>query len=260
MTAVDVDLLDDLKQMIIDGARGDDRSQQRALGPSEVGHPCLRKLALGLLHAPKVNSFDDPLPSVVGTGAHARVEDFAARANQRLIDADQRARWIAEQRVTIREGLAGTCDLLDLQTMTVVDWKFPGTPRMEHYRRHGPSETYRRQAHLYGRGWINLGIPVRRVAIAFLPRGGQLKHAHLWTEDYSDAVVAETLGRIDLVTSMIWDLQIGEHPERLDQIPATTGDCFICPYHSRHPGAFQCPGGTQTPALPESAPQGAFAL
>ncbi|MDF3280452.1 hypothetical protein [Gordonia sp. N1V] len=251
--------LDDLKALIIDGAKGDDRSQQVALGPSEVGHPCLRKLALGLLHAPKVNSFDDPLPSVVGTGAHSRVEDFAQRANARLVAEGKPSRWLAEHRVTVREGLAGTCDLYDMATNTVIDWKFPGTSRMDTYRRQGPSETYRRQAHLYGRGWRNLGLPVEHVGICFLPRGGQLKHAHLWTEPYSDAVVDETLARIDTVTALIWDLQLGEHPERINDIPATPDGCWVCPYQSRHPGPFQCMGGKDSDTT-VSAPQGAFAL
>lgn len=578
--------LDDLKALIIDGAKSDERSQQIALGPSEVGHPCLRKLALGLLHAPKVNNYDDPLPSVIGTGAHSRFEEFANRDNARRIALGQPSRWLTEHRVTIREGLAGTCDLYDMETNTVIDWKgldvttpiptpsgwttigalsygdavfaadgtpctvtakspvferpcyrivfedgasivadnvhlwnvilgdcgtrdartatlstsevaelvargrkvrvanpaplslpfadlpirpyvlgswlgdgesatgrigsagtetfdhiaaegyvigpwqkangvdfrrnivglahqlrlsgliddkhiplqylrashnqrlallqglmdtdgtwnrqlnqavftttskslarqvaelvttlgwrsrtweltkrgfgltttaydvafvpfghnpfrlsrkaqlvrlagtvrarrrvvrsvdaiptvptqcisvdsidqtflcgyemipthnCPGTSRMDTYRRQGPSETYRRQAHLYGRGWRNLGLPVEHVGICFLPRGGQLKHAHLWTEPYSDAVVDETLARIDTVTALIWDLQIGEHPERINDIPATPDGCWVCPYKSRHPGPFQCMGGKDSDTT-VSAPQGAFAL
>lgn len=250
--------LDELKALIIDGAASHGRSQQRALGPSEVGHPCLRKLAYGLMGVPKCNSYSDPLPSVVGTGAHAQVEEFARKANERL----GRTRWLPETRVTVRPGLAGTCDLVDLDTTTVIDWKFPGTSRMHHYRTHGPSEVYRRQAHLYGRGMRNLGLPITDVGICFLPRGGELKNAYLWTEPYSDAVVAETLSRIDAVTLMLDDFDIDHHPENYQRIPATPDGCFVCPYHRSTPsGPYECNGGTPTdPGATAPVPQGAFAL
>lgn len=236
--------LDDLKALIVDGAKEDDRSQQIELGPSEVGHPCLRKLAYGLLQTPKCNDYGDPLPSVVGTGAHARMEEFAHRANRRL----GRTRWLPEFKVTVREGLSGTCDLVDLDTMTAIDWKFPGTSRMATYTSKGPSQQYRIQAHLYGRGLRNAGIAVEHVAIAFVPRGGQLRHAHLWSEPYSDELVDTTLARIDTVTALIWDLQIGDHLERIDQIPATPADCWVCPWHARTPLTPNECSGTHLPA------------
>lgn len=232
-------LLTDLKELIFDGSAGEDRSQQKALGPSEVGDPCLRKLAFGMMHEPKINPYGDPLPSVVGTGAHAQLEAYARAANARL----GRTRWIPETRVTIRDGLAGTCDLYDMDTKTVVDHKFPGTSRLNHYRSHGPSDVYRRQAHLYGRGYRNMGLPVERVAICFWPRGGQIRHAFLWSEPYSDAVVDEVLGRLDAVTALIWDLQIGETPANYEHIPATPGGCFLCPYHAKNPTSpTECDG------------------
>lgn len=230
-TTVQIDLLDDLKALIVDGAAEDDRSQQLDLGPSEVGHPCLRHLALKLLHEPEVNRFGDPLPSVVGTGAHSRMEEFANRANTRL----GRTRWLPEFRVTVWGNLAGTCDLVDLDTMTAIDWKFPDTSRMSQYSSKGPSEQYRRQAHLYGRGLRNIGIDIQTVAIAFLPRGGQLKAAHLWSEPYSDQVVDETIIRLTTVMALAHDLDLGLHPERYSQIPATPTDCYICPFYARTP-------------------------
>lgn len=237
--AGDDPLLGDLKQLILDGSEGQDRSQQQALGPSEVGHPCIRKLAYGLYRAPKCNSFGDPLPSVVGTGAHAMLEEFARRANKRL----GRTRWLPETRVTVRRGLSGTCDLVDLDSMTVVDWKFPGTSAMSKYTSHGPSEVYRRQAHLYGRGMRNIGIPIERVGICFMPRGGRMKNAHLWTEPYSDELVDETLTRIDTATALIWDLKVDEHPENWAHIPVTPVDCFVCPWNRRTPSTpFECSG------------------
>lgn len=251
------DLLDDLKALITLGAAEDDRSQQRDLGPSEVGHPCMRKLALGLMHEPKVNTFGDPLPSVVGTGAHSRFEIFAHRANARLAAQGQPARWLAEMKVTVRQGLSGTCDLVDLATMTAIDHKLPGQTRMHTYTSKGPSQVYRAQAHLYGRGLRNIGIGIEQVAIAFWPRGGQMRHAHLWTEPYNDALVDEVLDRITATTLLIADLDVGEHPERYQQIPATPVDCWVCPWHNRNPATpTECDGTN----VGSPTPQGALAL
>ena len=233
------DLLDDLKALIVDGAKEDDRSQQKTLGPSEVGHPCLRKLAYGLLQTPKSNSYSDPLPSVVGTGAHSRMEEFARRANARL----GRPRGLPEFKVTVREGLTGTCDLVDLDTMTAIDWKFPGTSGMAKYSSKGPSEQYHMQAHLYGRGLRNVGIPIERVAIAFIPRGGQLKHSHLWTEPYNDALVDSMLNTIDDTIALIEGYGMRKHLDEISRIPVTTQDCWLCPYHRAVPaGPHQCNG------------------
>lgn len=234
-------LLTDLKELVHRGSASEDRSQQRDLGPSEVGDPCLRKLAYKMMDEPKVNPYGDPLPSVVGTGAHAMLEEFARRENTRL----GRVRWIPETRVTIRQGLAGTCDLYDIDTKTVVDHKFPGTSRLSHYRSHGPSDVYRRQAHLYGRGYRNLGLPVERVAICFWPRGGQIRNTFLWSEPYSDEIVEETTARIDSVILMIHDFDVEHHPANYAWIPATSGGCFLCPYYQKSPTApTQCDGKT----------------
>ena len=229
------DLLADLKALIAQGSTSQARSQQVDLGPSEVGTPCLRQLALKLFQAPRVNGMGDPLPSVVGTGAHSLLQEFAERDNARRTADGRGMRWIAEEKVTVRRGLTGTCDLLDLETFTVIDWKLPGQSRFDEYRRKGPTPVYRRQAHLYGRGWRNRGIPVEQVAICFLPRGGQLKNAHLWSEPYSDAVVDDTLARLDTATALLFDLNLDHHPEKASLIPATPGDCFICPFHSPTP-------------------------
>ncbi|OZE88059.1 hypothetical protein CH304_00370 [Rhodococcus sp. 15-649-1-2] len=230
----DIELLDDLKTMIVDASNNIERHLQVELGPSDVGHPCARKLALGLMREPRTNPEGDPLPSIVGTAAHTWMEAAARRTD----------RFLPERRVTIREGLSGTCDIYDLDTDTVIDWKFPGVTRMKTYKKHGPSAVYRAQAHLYGQGYINDGYPVKNVAICFLPRGGQLAGAHLWREPYNQALVDETLARIDNTTLLLTDLDVEQHPERYQLIPATPDDCEYCPFWSPNPTSpTQCSGG-----------------
>lgn len=249
-------LLADLKNMLRQHAHSHPRHLQIQLGPSEVGHPCSRKLAQGLLGMPQVNPQYDPLPSYVGVAAHKAMEDAAALDNKILmeqivaahgIDALARAqwpRWLPERKIHVREDLSGTCDLYDTWTNTVIDYKFPGTTAMTEYRKSGPSRTYRVQAHLYGAGYLNDGYPVERVGIWFLPRGGIMANSLLWIEDYSQAIVDETLKHIDDVMILAQELDVETHPERWQWFPRTAHSCSYCPYllisKSDEPQA--CPG------------------
>jgi hypothetical protein len=236
----DIELLDDLKDLIRHASDNAARSQQTSLGPSEIGHPCARKLAFGLMREPRTNPSGDPLPSIFGTAMHAWLEDAVRTANEFI----GRERWLTERKVTVREGLSGTADLFDTDTGTVIDWKCPGTTRMREYKKNGPHETYRAQAHLYGRGYANDGYDVEHVAIAFLPRGGQLVGAHLWREPYDDAHVDTILGRVDSTTVLIEALDVEHHPERYQLIPATPDDCQFCPWWSPNPTLpTHCGGG-----------------
>lgn len=250
-------LLTDLKGMVARHASSHPRHLQARLGPSEVGHPCLRKLAQGLMFggehgvvsgepAPRINPPGDPLPSYIGVAGHAKLEDAVALDNARLEEKGMPPRWLSERKVVVREDLSGTCDLYDTWTNTVVDFKFPGTTAMTEYRKNGPSPEYKIQAHLYGAGYRREGYPVERVGIWFLPRAGQLATSHLWTEPYDQAIVDETLSRIDLAAAMIDDLQVDTHPEHLAFIPTTPHHCQFCPYWSpleAHPSPLACPGG-----------------
>lgn len=249
-------LLADLKAVVHQHATSHPRHLQARLGPSEIGHPCLRKLAQGLLYggehgvtsdgpAPRINPPGDPLPSYIGVAAHAKLEDAVALDNSRLEAKGMPPRWISERKVTIRPDLSGTCDLYDMWTHTVIDFKLPGTTAMTLYRKEGPSPEYRTQAHLYGAGYIREGYPVERVGIWFLPRAGQLATSYLWTEPYDAGIVDTALSRIDLAVAMIDDLRVDEHPERLALIPRTPHHCSWCPYWSpvEHPSPVACPGG-----------------
>lgn len=230
-------LLEDLKNVLKAHADNKPRSQQRRLGPSEVGHPCARKLAGGMLQLDRINPEGDPLPAWIGTAAHAEFENAIELGND--------PRWLSERRVTVRPGLEGTCDLYDKRTRTVVDLKFPGATKMTDYRRHGPSPEYRAQAHLYGRGYINEGYPVDNVAIWFIPRAGMLSTSFLWSEPYSDSVVDETLAKLDNIILLLDEFQAEANPERLAWFPRTPHNCQYCPFftvEARHPNPAACRG------------------
>lgn len=181
------------------------------------------------------------MPSIIGTAMHTWMEDALRRANEQL----GRVRWIPETKVEIRPGLAGTADVLDLDTMTVLDWKFPGKTGYDKYMKYGPSNTYRGQAHLYGAGYVNLGFPIEYVGIVFISRVGSLRQMHLWREPYSPELVAETLDRIDATESMMTALNVESDPGLFNLIPiAPDDDCgATCPWWSANPGrAYSCGG------------------
>ncbi|ASR86802.1 DNA helicase [Mycobacterium phage Findley] len=259
----DSKLLGDLKGVLKRAWAQHPRSQQRAIGPSEVGHPCARRLASTMLELDRVNPEGDPLPAWLGTAGHAKFETAVEHDNDQIVDAWLRdrnkpctatdrgdgapiGRWLSERRVTVRGGLTGTCDLYDTWTDTVIDLKFPGSSRFQQYKRNGPAAEYRTQAHLYGRGYRNEGFDVKRVAIWFIPRGGTLSSSFVWSEPYSDKVVDEALDKLDNILLVLVDLAIEEHPERLALVPKVAHDCMFCPFFTTRPDPerpWACEGG-----------------
>jgi hypothetical protein len=267
-----MELLDDLKAVLRQHYFETPRNLQKALGPSEVGHPCARKIAAGLLEFDRINPEGDPLPSWVGTAGHSRFELSVDLDNEKIIDrraADEAdngeyaterctflphipgipaageepiGRWLSERRVTVRPGLAGTADLYDTWTDTVIDLKFPGVTKCRHYRKHGPVPEYRAQGHLYGKGYRNEGFDVKRVAIWFIPRGGFLSDSFVWSEPYNEQLVDDVLTKLDNISVLLDEFQIENHPERLKIIPATPSNCEYCPI-------FSPPGGVARTAV-----------
>ncbi len=214
------------------------RHLQVELGPSEVGHPCMRKIAYGTMQADECNPQFDPLPSIIGTASHAWMHEAAEHANRLL----GRTRWLAEQRVEVAPGLGGSCDLFDLDTGAVIDHKFPGANRFTMYKKK-MSTVYRNQVHLYGYGFEQAGHTVNTVSVALFPRGGMLRNMHLWTEPYSRSR-AETVLEDRLKMLMLTnDLDVERNPERFRWIPASPDDCRFCAWYSPTADSpLQCKG------------------
>lgn len=238
-------LCDELKGVLRRKWKLHPRSQQKAIGPSEVGHPCPRRLASMLLQFPRINPEFDPLPAWLGTAGHAKFEDAVEYDNEQVALTDETrkhwgrtapegfaGRWLSERRVTVRADLSGTCDLFDTWTGTVLDLKFPGVDRMRKYKKEGPSPEYRIQAHAYGRGYRNEGFEVNRVGIWFIPRGGMLASSFVWSEPYNDEIVNEMLDKLDNIAIVLDEMQIEQHPERLSMVPKVAHDCIFCPFHT----------------------------
>lgn len=230
----------DIMRMIAQGAANQPRSQQKTIGPSEMGVECPRRLGYRLLDWPQVNVRGDKWAVEVGSAVHGLME-----RNYTWGDPDP-GRYLVEHRVTIRGNITGSADLYDRKWATVFDWKLVGDSMLAKYRRYGPSSTYRTQAHLYGLGFKNMGEKPERVAIVFLPRAATLDSMYVWTEPWQEQVALDALDRMDSVLDLLGALNVEEHGDRWRNVPAVPGDgCMWCPWFL--PGetnlAVGCPGG-----------------
>lgn len=217
------------------------RSLQHAVGPSELGTPCLRRLGYRLLDwEPKANQAADPWPAMIGTAVHAYMAEVYGQVNERA----GRDRYLIEHPVQLPYGVAGTLDLYDGDTGTVLDWKVPGPSRLKEYRAGGPGEQYRIQVHLYGLGMLLQGRPVREVAIVFLPRTGLIDGMHVWSEPFDHSVAVAALERYQSVWDFHQHLDPETYPDRWALLPTADAYCTWCPFYL--PGSstlrLGCPG------------------
>lgn len=246
-------LLADLLGVIHAGAAWAPRSRQTAIGPSEIGQPCKRRMALKILGAPDHNPQADRWASTIGTATHAWLEQTFTEDNLRRAREGGEHRWALEERLQIREGLSGSCDLYDLATDTVVDWKVVGASSLKKYKAGGPGPQYRTQAHTYGLGWLNRGRPVKKVAIVFLPRAGWLADTYYWEEEFQPEVARGALTAMDeLIEGMNIAEGLGVLDEMLELLPRDGSACVFCPYKTNNPNvgpADGCPGAPKKGSL-----------
>lgn len=233
----------------------DNRSAQTTLGPSEIGTPCDRRLAMALLGVPPVNPGGDGWAAFVGTCTHVGMADVYTFA-----DAGT-GRYAVE--LPVFTGMPtvprGTTDLLDRRDGTVVDWKVMGVYSLKKFKLEGPSATYRTQAHVYGYGVERSGEKVRNVAIVGLPRAGSsLDEMHVWTEKYDRKFAQAALERVENMARRVSVaqecVQIEVDPpaarpltpmEVAAELP-TADDCRYCPFHLKNDKEMNrgCPGFT----------------
>ena len=195
-------LATELFQMIEASIVGQPRSQQRRIGPSEIGVACDRRIGYRLAGVEPVNDRGAAWKPYVGTAVHEQMANMVAKAelDRWSADADTTPRWLVEERVSVGEigdtEITGSCDLFDIHHGAVWDWKFTTRNQIrEHYRPHGPGEQYRVQAHLYGRGYERAGYDVRTVGVIFMTRDGEFTDRHVWHEAYDEQIAVDALTR-----------------------------------------------------------------
>lgn len=218
-------LADEMRDVARKAEAGRERSQQRALGPSGIGKPCVRCLARHVLGRPVVRQFDDPWLRIIGVAVHSWLEEAELEATKRagvnLYLQEMRVYPDGPNSELLPKG--GNLDLYVISRKTVVDHKTTSLEKLRAYRLNGPGQQYRYQGHLYGRGLRLMGVDVEHVAIAFWPRGGRLSDLWVWTEPYSEQVAVEALDRYRTIR----DLALTNGPSILPHLPADES-CFDC--------------------------------
>lgn len=234
--------LPELSAALIAYERSRERSLQVAIGPSEIGVTCDRRLGYALRNAPRQPDAKVPWAPLIGTALHGVNAEALTADNERL----GRQRWLVEQRVYPSPEIGGNTDAYDTDTDTVIDWKVVGKSTVEKALRHGPGQQYEVQAHTYGRGWQRLGYDPRWVRIVFLPRWSHtIDDAYEWTAPYSRAIAERALERVRNLDASL--------SEDWASVPATpTSDaCHFCPYHRPKVQTVDfhgCPGYQSKPA------------
>ena len=203
------------------------RSQQVALGCSEAGDPCTRKVAMTMANMQQTNYGSDPWPAIVGTSIHTWFEN-AVKAYQQ-VHGDQG--WLTELEVLASAWLPGHIDLY--RPGLVLDLKNPSTSNFNKMKKNGIGDTYFTQVQLYGLGIERSGRPVNRVGVIMLPRDGHLRKMWVKTFPYDRAFAHKALQRLVDLGKKLHELDIRNHPERWSQIPAVPNYvlCGFCPFY-----------------------------
>jgi hypothetical protein len=165
-----------------------DRSIQDHLGPSEVGTPCDRRLAMSIMQIAPTNPGGDNWASFVGTCVHSGLAEMFLWA-----DANQ-GRFAVEQKVEFPNALvpSGTADLLDRTLFMVDDHKCMGRWSLDKLRLEGIKPLYLVQLMLYAYGMILKGEKVKKVALIGWPREqGNLNDITVVVLPYDESIALE---------------------------------------------------------------------
>lgn len=241
MSPYDLEIKEDIIDIVRWAQNHSQRSQQVALGCSEVGHTCDRRLAYRIAATPEAGYSNDPWPAVVGTSIHTWMEQAVNDYQQ--VHSIQK--WITEMEVLPSPLIKGHTDLYDVPRKAVLDWKFPSPDNLRKMREDGVPQQYQIQVMLYGLGHIVAGRPVERVGIVALGRQGWLKDMFVWTTEFDRTVAQQALERIYAIGHKLIDADLTD-PQTWQNIPADPSRlCSWCPWHRRDGGpanATGCPG------------------
>ena len=230
--------------MIADLIAGHDqnrpRSKQRAIGPSQIGGPCPRRLGYQIAGVPEVNQCGLNLAPWIGTAAHEQMA--------KVLEAHPD--WRSEMVVTIPDTehlsgtgqpIRGTADAYHAPSKTVVDWKFTADSTINNTRLRGePDLAYSTQVQLYAYGLTRTGVPVNDVAVVFLPRSGNPRQMHVWTAPYDEQIAQAALERLASIRLLAEQGMFAELPTAQYfcescpwYLPASTRLDEACPGHPR---------------------------
>jgi hypothetical protein len=205
------------------------RSKQVAIGPSEIGDLCDRRIGYRLAGIPACNTEFDPWASIMGTAVHSWLDAaFSAWCDQQ----DPPQLWTTETTLVLGDFLEGHSDLYSVEHETVIDWKTAGPDVMKKVIKDGPSVGYMIQTHIYGYLFEQHGRPVKKVCLAFLPRAGWLRDMFVWSADYDRNVAEQALGRLFGIAQQLTQLDVLKQSHRWEQVDHyPSNSCGFCPFY-----------------------------
>ncbi len=219
-----------MKQLFFDYSNRMARNVQTTLGPSEIGTPCDRRLAMSLLQIPPVNPGGDNWASFKGTCVHVGLAEMFDWANANT------GRFATEVPLTFPSALVphGTSDLLDRMLFMVDDHKTKGRWSMDKLRTKGPTETERIQLHTYALGQRIRGEKIDYVALIGWPmESSSLADMYVWCEPYNPNIAHKALLRVEDIDAQLNDFNLGpDSPSRTEVIRSfpVADDCRYCPF------------------------------
>lgn len=191
------------------GAATSPRSLQLAIGSSEIGFDCDRRLAYKLAGTRPVHRSLDPMRSIIGIGVHLELAQIFDRLD------NESGRFLIEQIVMYRS-VPGQVDLYDRFNGMVVDWKTSTASRIRQYRREGLPRNYTTQIQMYGAGLTVLGETPKNTAIITLPIDDDLSKAWAWVTPYNQSIADAAVDRLNSLRGRD-PAEVPNHPDRLCQ-------------------------------------------
>lgn len=155
------------------------RSQQKAVGPSQIGD-CRRRVWENLQGTEPTNATLNQ-PAFLGTAIHAELD----RAVERLDPFG--TKFLREVEVE-RDGIRGHVDLFDESDGLVIDWKTTKKKSLRYF----PSDQQRWQVQVYGY-LLSKEYVVKDVALVAVVRDGDERDLVIHREPYDSMVAFEAL-------------------------------------------------------------------
>jgi hypothetical protein len=227
----------------------DNRSAQTTLGPSEIGSPCDRQLAMKLMGVPAVNPQESWAP-FVGTAVHASLAEMFEWAN-----GANSGRFAVEMPLTFGSSVVprGTGDLLDRVMFMFLDHKLMGKYSLKKLVEQGPSDEYRVQLHTYAYGAEKAGEKVKEIALVGWPREeSSLQNLYVHVEPYDRQIALDAIARVERLHREVQgrlgtvptNVFVSKDPMEVAKTFPVGDACRWCPFHNKSDKRFTrgCPG------------------
>lgn len=180
-------IANELIKMVTSASKSSARSQQKNLGPSEIGG-CRHKAWRRLNGAEQTNPNTLRLSAIMGTAIHDYIEESFRRQDP------FGERYLLEQEwVSKDETIVGHVDLYDKLNGEIVDWKSTKKSNLRYF----PSKQQRWQVQIYG--WLvkEAGHEVNTVTLVAIPRDGDERDIVFHSEPFDMNIVNEALAWLD---------------------------------------------------------------